>query len=71
MNESFVGSNKNNILFLGLLILALSFHLFLGKILLDLMNFQSIIIVLSITIILVGLHFTVGRKFLYAAGVAE
>lgn len=69
MNEGVIASNKSNFLFVLILILGLSFHLFLGKLILD--NIKSFGIILGIVLLLVGLHLTLGRRLYHVGGVAQ
>ena len=69
MSEGFVETNKNNFLFLGLMILGLSLHLFLGKLIID--NIQSVGIIILLVAILLGAHFTLGRKLYQKGGVTQ
>ena len=69
MSEGIVSTNKNNILFVGLLILGLSMHLFLGKLIID--NIESVGIILLLAVILVGVHLGLGNKLYHKGGAAQ
>ena len=69
MSEGIIATNKNNILFVGLLIFGLSLHLFLGKLIVD--NIQSFGIIVGIVVILILSHLTIGRKLYHKGGVAQ
>jgi hypothetical protein len=66
----FISTNRNNILFLGILILALLLHLFLGEIILDSEIIQSpgLLIGLVIVVLLVVLHFVTGKRLFHRGG---
>jgi hypothetical protein len=71
MSVEFVRSNMNNILFLILLIFGLMLHLFLGELIFDILNLESLVILLLIMIIIFTLHFTLGRKLFHSGGLTE
>ena len=73
MSEGIIGTNKNNILFVFILVFALAFHLFLGKLIWDNLRSFGIAfgIVLGIVLILLALHFTLGRKLFHRGGVVQ
>lgn len=73
MSEGIIVTNKNNFLFLFVLILGLSLHLFLGKLIFDNMRSFGIAfgIALGFMLVLFGLHITIGRKLYHKGGVTQ